>query len=115
MAARGEAKKLINLRYSRSAQGKARKRRYQQNHREKYLAQVAVRNAVARAILSKPDRCEACSRVIARERLHAHHADYSKPLDIRWLCNDCHRIEHGFKRQPCVAGMMGDEPKRPHT
>jgi hypothetical protein len=27
----------------------------------------------------------------------AHHSDYSKPLDIEWLCNSCHERLHAEK------------------
>ncbi len=28
-------------------------------------------------------------------KVHAHHHDYSKPLDVEWLCKDCHWQQHG--------------------
>ena len=27
-------------------------------------------------------------------KAEAHHADYYKPLEITWLCKECHRMEH---------------------
>jgi len=26
--------------------------------------------------------------------LEAHHDDYSKPLDIQWMCTSCHKRHH---------------------
>lgn len=35
-----------------------------------------------------------CSKCGSNENVHAHHEDYSKPLDVTWLCVLCHRREH---------------------
>ena len=34
--------------------------------------------------------CEICNIVPAQ----AHHPDYSRPLDVRWLCPSHHKLEH---------------------
>ena len=28
------------------------------------------------------------------KKVEAHHEDYSKPLDVIWLCRSCHRMHH---------------------
>jgi ribosomal protein S27AE len=59
---------------------------------EKYRARTAVGNAIRDGRLV-PKPCEDCG---STERVQAHHADYSKPLEVRWLCFKCHREhEHG--------------------
>ena len=57
---------------------------------DKRLAHRAVQAAVESGALI-PGPCESCS---AESPIHAHHDDYSKPLDIRWLCISCHRRHH---------------------
>lgn len=34
--------------------------------------------------------CEVCGEV----EVHAHHEDYSRPADVRWLCSKCHSWWH---------------------
>lgn len=55
-------------------------------------AHQAVKRAVARGDLTRPDRCEACD---ARCVAQAHHDDYTKPLDVDWLCPPCHAVADG--------------------
>ena len=35
----------------------------------------------------------------ATRQVHAHHPDYSKPLDVVWLCHKDHMREHMAERE----------------
>jgi hypothetical protein len=48
-----------------------------------------VRTAIQRGILARPSACEECG--ISGKRIEAAHHDYTRPLDVRWLCVPCHR------------------------
>lgn len=61
-----------------------------QRNPEKAKAWRAVSNAVRAGRLVRAP-CEQCGDA----RSQGHHDDYSKPLDVRWLCFSCHRKEHG--------------------
>lgn len=66
-----------------------RDRRNRVSDREKVLAREKLRHAVyAGKVVRQP--CEKCAAPFA----HGHHDDYSKPLDVRWLCPACHIKEH---------------------
>jgi predicted HicB family RNase H-like nuclease len=48
----------------------------------------AVQRALKAGVLERPEACEECG---GEDRpLHAAHSDYSRPLDVRWLCPPCH-------------------------
>jgi len=68
----------------------ANKKRWINNNPEKRKAINAANNAVRDGILIRQP-CEGCG---ATERIHKHHDDYSKPLEVRWLCAKCHHAEH---------------------
>jgi len=72
---------------------KARLKANRERWPEKYKARNAVSNAVRDGRLHKPDHCESCGTSDFRQ-LEGHHDDYSKPLDVRWLCAPCHRQWH---------------------
>jgi hypothetical protein len=60
-------------------------------HPERVKAHAALRYAVRKGKVAKPETCSRCG---SRDWIQGHHADYSKPLDVIWLCNPCHRAEH---------------------
>jgi len=72
----------------RSRTKKETKKAYRLRKPAAYAARNQVNNYLRDGKISKPDRCESCGN--SHERLHAHHHDYSKPLDIAWLCPPCH-------------------------
>lgn len=53
------------------------------------MARLAAAAALARGEIARQP-CIKCGTRIAE----MHHQDYSKPLDIEWLCRRCHQAEH---------------------
>lgn len=77
-----------------------RKRRYSRKHPNpvQRSARNKVRDALVRGELTTPNGCEVCGRTQFRvdggRAIQAHHDDYTKPLDVRWLCAKCHNKWH---------------------
>ena len=66
--------------------------RYQQKYPEKARAKRVVREALRSGKLVKGP-CTVCGTTA---NIHGHHADYSRPLDVTWLCGRHHREVHSF-------------------
>lgn len=69
----------------------------------------AVRAAKHKGLIKSPGACEKCGEAerfsaTGRSLLHGHHHDYSKPLDLEWLCVKCHRK---VTRQP-IGEQVGN-------
>jgi hypothetical protein len=60
-------------------------------YRHRHSARNAVRNAIKAGSLTRSPTCETCGQTAYT---HGHHDDYSKPLDVRWLCKPCHEDQH---------------------
>lgn len=58
--------------------------------------QRRVFRAVQSGVLIVPGRCSACG---VQSKLDAHHEDYSRPLDVTWLCRACHKQRHSLLEQ----------------
>jgi hypothetical protein len=58
---------------------------------EKKRAHGKVQKAIEAGVLVRPDQCSRCGN---DGRIQAHHRDYSKPLEVVWLCQRCHKQEH---------------------
>lgn len=62
----------------------------------KQRARNAVRKAVYRGLIQKPENCQDCGSATPAKSLHGHHEDYLKPLDVSWLCGICHGKAHRY-------------------
>lgn len=71
----------------------ARKGRSADDH-----AQNMVEYALRKGVLTRPTNCSKCGESgtfkDGRSRIQAHHDDYNKPLEVRWLCQKCHHEWH---------------------
>lgn len=63
---------------------------WKEKNSQKYRAQTMVGNAVRDKRLFK-EPCEVCGK---KKGVHAHHDDYLKPLNVRWLCPVHHKEWH---------------------
>lgn len=83
---------------SKTASGKISRakgnRRYIEKYPEKYKAGIITSNAIRSGLLLQRD-CEVCGE----GKVEGHHDDYSKPLDVRWLCGNHHREHHKQMRE----------------
>lgn len=73
-----------------------KKREYQraQWHSLKFLSRRFLSDALRYGHLTKPDACSTCGVVLPSPFIHGHHTDYTKPLDVVWVCTACHGKLH---------------------
>jgi hypothetical protein len=62
----------------------------------KERARHAVADAIKWRRLKKGDTCADCGS--HGKKMHAHHEDYMKKLDVVWLCTSCHGRRHRKSR-----------------
>ncbi len=60
----------------------------------KGIARQALQKAVQNGEIAKPSKCEKCNGEFPLFKIHGHHPDYTKPLEVIWLCSICHGLEH---------------------
>ncbi len=58
---------------------------------EKVKASQIVNKAIKDGKISKSKFCYDCKR---KTSLSGHHLDYSRPLEVLWLCSSCHKLRH---------------------
>ena len=71
-----------------------RQKAYNLLHENKYTARLKVRNALRNgSLIKKP--CEICGEL----KVEAHHDDYSKPLEVIWLCKRHHQERNLLQKE----------------
>ena len=65
------------------------KKRWAENNKNKVASQRILQNAVKSGRIERRP-CRACGAT----EVEAHHEDYSKPLDVVWLCDKHHKERH---------------------
>ena len=91
--------KEVEKKFRQSKKGRVVQRRsskvQQLLHPERRKARRAVSHAIRDGKLKRSLTCESCKE---KKFVHGHHEDYSKPLDITWLCRGCHQKSHKNER-----------------
>jgi len=67
------------------------KKRYRVKHREKVNAENRINDALRKEKLKRPDECSVCHKKCVPQ---GHHFDYTKPLEVIWVCPACHSAIH---------------------
>jgi translation elongation factor EF-G len=83
-------RKAYSLTFAGKAAGNRAKRRNIVRNLEKKAAADMVNNAVRDGRLIK----EPCVRCETTSTVEGHHEDYTKPLDVIWLCSKHHKERH---------------------
>lgn len=63
--------------------------RWRKKYPERYMAHTKLNNAVRDGKIKK-GKCKVCGS----RKTHGHHSDYSKPLEVTWLCAKHHQRHH---------------------
>ena len=79
---------------------------YIRKNHDKYQARYILNNALLRGEIKKGP-CDQCGTTI---RITGHHSDYSKPLDVVWLCYKCHMERDKGKQIISNLKMANERP-----
>ena len=71
---------------------KASQNKWSLSNRKKRNAHNKLRRAIIKGQVIKKDFCEICGK--KHTQIQGHHYDYDKPLDVIWVCTECHGKLH---------------------
>jgi hypothetical protein len=71
-------------------------KRWRKSNPDKALAHSRLWRAIGRGEIVIPETCQSCGK---KGSVHGHHHDYSKPLDVEWLCPACHGKKNPHYRE----------------
>lgn len=73
--------------------------------KSRYIVYLAKKTGT----LKCPCYCEDCGECFIPEMMYAHHEDYTRPLDVEWLCGKCHNTRRHISDMAVFT--MLDDPK----
>lgn len=83
------------LEYQKTIAGKETLKRaaakWRENNKDKIAAHGVMNRAIRSGRLSRSTSCEVCNKICLTS---GHHEDYFKPLEVTWLCHQCHMKLH---------------------
>lgn len=62
--------------------------KYHWNNLRKCHAHALLHHAIKTGKIKRPNKCSNCNKKCKPE---GHHKDYDKPLEVVWLCFQCHK------------------------
>lgn len=99
---REEIRQRKRINFKNSDAQKKNKLDYQRNRysKEKIVANRAIAQALIEEKIFKPGKCQICN---LERKLDGHHSDYSKPLEVIWVCRKCHVAIHKRLKERTVG------------
>ncbi len=104
-----EKENTTEWRHKNTVRLRERNRRDRMKHKEQYVARMATAAAVTCGLLVRPDYCTECGKDCKPQ---AHHPDYSKMLEVLWLCHSCHLKAHNGSFNPPLKRSLALLPAR---
>jgi len=106
------AREAMRRRYWRDPEAERRRtKQWRDTHPEAVIASCAVVAALREGrLIQQP--CEVCGSI----KTDGHHDDYSKPLDVRWLCRRHHKQLHcGWSMERMESCHLAAHGKRSYA
>lgn len=69
---------------------------------QRMIANDLVNSDIKEGLKARPARCERCNRKCKPD---AHHDDYSKPNEVKFLCRSCHMKAHFILKRLVTNGI----------
>jgi len=89
---RGKSKaSKTNKKYRRTQKYKDAINKHRNKFPERRAANIKIANALSTGKIARPNQCSICNNHCIPQ---GHHPDYSKPLDVVWVCHNCHTGIH---------------------
>lgn len=88
-----------NERYAKSVHGRVVCSKIKKDWIDRNPLKRKAHNIVGNAIKTGKLERKPCEQCGSEKRIHAHHDDYSKPLDVAWLCSEHHKKRHADNKK----------------